>query len=176
MKSLCAFLRGVNIGKSIMKMADVKNVFENAGMKEVSTILATGNILFSSEKSPEDLKEILEISMSEHFNYEAFLFIKNKTEIQEIVENNPFETHPEFHIYAFVGIDEIEKNLIKEFENCTPSLNEKAEISNGNFYWQVEKDNTLNSEFGKILGRKELKNTFTSRNINTFEKINLKLK
>lgn len=175
MINFCAFLRGVNIGKSVLKMADVNNVFEDAGMKEVSTVLATGNILFSSEKSPEDLKEILKKSISEHFNYEAFLFIKNSEEIKTIVENNPFENHPDFHIYAFIGTEAIEKILMKEFENCNHSPKEKAKISNGNFYWQVEKGNTLNSEFGKILGRKDLKNTFTSRNINTFEKINLKL-
>lgn len=175
MKKYCAFLRGVNIGKSVMKMTDVKNAFENAGMKEVSTILATGNILFSTEKSSADLKKILEKSMSEYFNYEAFLFIKNKREIQEILENNPFENKPDFHIYAFVGIDDIEKVLMKEFEKCNLLENEKAKISGNNFYWQIEKGNTLNSEFGKILGRKDLKNTFTSRNINTFEKIYLKL-
>lgn len=173
--NFCAFLRGVNIGKSVMKMADVKNVFEHAGMKDVSTVLATGNILFSSEKSPEDLKKILEKSMSGHFNYEAFLFIKNREEVKSIVENNPFETNPNFHIYAFVGIKDIENILMKEFEKCNISENEKAEVSGNNFYWQVEKGNTLNSEFGKILGRKNLKNSFTSRNINTFEKIFLKL-
>ncbi len=171
MTQFCAFLRGVNIGKSVMKMAEVKTVFENAGMKDVSTVLATGNILFSSEKSPEDLKKILEKSMSGHFNYEAFLFIKNREEIKSIVENNPFETNPNFHIYDFVGIDDIENILMKEFEKCKKSENEKAEISGNNFYWQIEKGNTLNTEFGKILGRKNLKNSFTSRNINTFEKI-----
>jgi hypothetical protein len=42
---------------------------------------------------------------------------------------------------------------------------------NNIFYWQVPKGNTLDSTFGKILGRKSLKDQFTSRNINTFEKI-----
>lgn len=175
MTMFCAFLRGVNVGKSVMKMADVKNVFENAGMRDVSTVLATENILFSSVKKAEELKEILEKSMSDFFKYEAFLFIKNREEVKAIVENNPFEINPEFHIYAFVGIDDIEYILMKEFEKCNLSDNEKAEISGNIFYWQIQKGNTLSSEFGKILGRKNLKNSFTSRNINTFEKIISKL-
>lgn len=171
----CAFLRGVNIGKSVMKMAEVKGVFESAGMKDVSTVLATGNILFSSDKNEEELKEILEKSMSDLFQYEAFLFIKNREEVKAILENNPFENNPDLHVYAFVGINDIENILMKEFEKCNLSENQKAEISAGNFYWQIEKGNTLDSEFGKILGRKDLKNSFTSRNINTFEKIYMKL-
>ena len=43
-----------------MKMADVCEVFEKAGMQDVSSVLATGNILFSSDKSAAELKKILE--------------------------------------------------------------------------------------------------------------------
>ena len=45
------------------------------------------------------------------------------------------------------------------------------EDEKNNFYWKVPKGNTLESDFGKIVGRKDLKNTFTSRNLNTFEKV-----
>ncbi|WP_435525892.1 hypothetical protein [Chryseobacterium indoltheticum] len=44
----------------------------------------------------------------------------------------------------------------------------KGEIVNNIFYWQVSKGNTLDSNFGKVLGKKSLKDQFTSRNINTF--------
>ncbi|WP_332030320.1 DUF1697 domain-containing protein, partial [Kaistella sp.] len=84
----CAFLRGVNVNGTSMKMAEVMNVFTDAGMKEVSSVLASGNILFSSDKKPSELKNILEKSMSEYFDYEAFLFLKNENEISEIVNNN----------------------------------------------------------------------------------------
>lgn len=80
----CAFLRGVNVKGTNMKMAEVCTVFEKAGMNDVSSVLASGNILFSSEKDAKELKEILEESMSEHFSYEAFLFVKNQQEIETI--------------------------------------------------------------------------------------------
>jgi uncharacterized protein (DUF1697 family) len=171
----CAFLRGVNVNGTGMKMAEVCTVFENVGMKEVSAILASGNILFSSEKTPTELKKILEKTMSEHFNYEAFIFIKNKTEIEILFHGSPFESHPQFHIYSFVGIAGIEKILMQEFEKSDKIKDEEAEISQNNFYWKVPKGNTLDVTFGKILGRKSLKDSFTSRNINTIEKIVKKL-
>ena len=170
----CAFLRGVNVNGTSMKMIDVCQTFKNAGMQDVSSVLATGNILFSSDVKENELREILEKAMSERFSYEAFLFVKNKEQVNNIIMNNPFEKAENYHIYGFVGTNEIHKILMEEFEKSTKSQNEKAAIVDQQFYWQVEKGNTLDSSFGKILGRKQLKDQFTSRNINTFEKIMVK--
>jgi uncharacterized protein (DUF1697 family) len=167
----CAFLRGVNVKGTNMKMAEVCQVFKDTGMKEVSSILASGNIVFSSEKSVDELKSILEKAMSEHFSYEAFLFVKSKNETEIFWNSIPFEKNEGLHIYAFVGTSGVEKILMEEFQKATQSENEKAQIVDNIFYWQVPKGNTLDSTFGKVLGKKSLKNQFTSRNINTFEKI-----
>lgn len=167
----CAFLRGVNVKGTNMKMAEVCEVFKNAGMKDVVSVLASGNIIFSSDKKAEDLKIILEKEMFVHFNYEAFLFIKSQQEIENFLNSNPFGKNENLHVYTFVGNSEIENVLINEFENSTKTENEEGKMINNIFYWQIPKGNTLDSSFGKILGKKSLKDQFTSRNINTFEKI-----
>jgi uncharacterized protein (DUF1697 family) len=154
-----------------MKMAEVCQVFRDAGMENVVSILASGNIVFLSDKKADELKKILEKAMSEHFSYEAFLFIKSQEEIENFWNGNPFEKNDDLHSYTFVGSDGIEDILMKEFENALKNENEDAKIVNTIFYWQVPKGNTLDSTFGKILGKKSLKDQFTSRNINTFEKI-----
>ena len=167
----CAFLRGVNVKGTNMKMAEVCQVFKDAGMKDVSSILASGNIVFSSDKNVEELKTILEKAMSDHFSYEAFLFVKTQEEIEVFWNSIPFEKNESLHIYSFVGIPGVEKVLMEEFQKVAQAENEKAEIINGIFYWQIPKGNTLDSTFGKVLGKKSLKDQFTSRNVNTFEKI-----
>ncbi|MEJ5104281.1 DUF1697 domain-containing protein [Chryseobacterium sp. MYb328] len=167
----CAFLRGVNVKGTNMKMAEVCQVFKDAGMKDVISILASGNIVFSSDKSADELKIILEKAMSEHFSYEAFLFIKSHEETESFWKGIPFEKNEDLHIYSFVGMPGVENILMEEFEKATQAENEKAEIVNDIFYWQVPKGNTLDSTFGKILGKKSLKDQMTSRNVNTFEKI-----
>lgn len=167
----CAFLRGVNVKGTNMKMADVCQVFKDAGMKEVTSILASGNIVFSSDKNADELKKILEKAMSAHFSYEAFLFIKSREETEVFWNSIPFEKNGDLHIYGFVGMPGVENILMEEFEKATRADNERAEIVNNIFYWQVPKGNTLDSTFGKVLGKKSLKDQMTSRNINTFEKI-----
>ncbi len=171
----CAFLRGVNVNGTSMKMAEVCKVFSDTGIKDVSSVLASGNILFSSDKNVSELKQILEKTMSEYFNYDAFIFIKNEKEIRDILQNNPFSPKENFHNYVFVSTPETEKILMEEFEKSTKTENEKATIIENIFYWQVPKGNTLGSTFGKVLGKKSLKDKMTSRNINTFEKIVKKL-
>ena len=171
----CAYLRGVNVNGTTMKMADVCAVFANVGVQKVTSVLASGNIIFSSEEEVAVLKETLQKAMSAHFNYDAFLFIKSEKEIEEILKSNPFPKDENFHTYAFIGNDGVHKILAAEFEKASKAENEEGKIAAQTFYWQISKGSTLSSEFGKILGRKSLKDQISSRNINTFEKIIKKL-
>lgn len=68
----------------------------------------------------------------------------------------------------------MEELLHKEFL-ISHSENEMADNRKNHFYWKVKKGNTLESNFGKILGKKGFKDCFTSRNLNTFDKILNKL-
>lgn len=167
----CAFLRGVNVKGTNMKMSDVCQVFSDTGMENVSSVLASGNILFQSDKGASELKNVLEKAMSEHFSYDAFLFIKDEKEINDIFKNDPFPVKENFHNYIFLGTEKVEEVLSEEFENAIKEEGEQGKNVNNIFYWQVPKGQTLNSTFGKILGRKSLKDKMTSRNVNTFEKI-----
>ncbi len=167
----CAFLRGVNVKGTNMKMANVAQVFETEGMKNVVTVLASGNVIFASNIKKELLKPLLEKAMSKHFEYESFLFIKEVEVLYTISKNNPFKAHQDFHSYFFIGVEGIEKTLLSAFEKAQKTVGEEAQIISNIFYWKVAKGNTLESTFGKILGQKNLKDSFTSRNINTLEKI-----
>jgi uncharacterized protein (DUF1697 family) len=53
----CAFLRGVNVKGTAMKMAEVVELFKKQGLIKVSSVLATGNILFESEENPLELRK-----------------------------------------------------------------------------------------------------------------------
>ncbi|MCL2493844.1 MAG: hypothetical protein FWF33_07385, partial [Clostridiales bacterium] len=86
-------------------------------------------------------------------------------------ENVPFASDPNLHLYVFISEPDFEKVLAEEFAKITPAPQEAAAVKNGVFYWQVPKGSTLDAGFSKILGRKDLKEKFTSRNLNTLQKI-----
>lgn len=153
----CAFLRGVNVKGTAMKMAEVVEVFKKQGLNKVSSVLATGNLLFESDKNPLELRINLENMLSEHFDYEAFLFLKTEAQVKKILENSPFQKNENLHIYTFICENNDENTLFEEFQKVSHQEDEEAQLMNHNFYWKIPKGNTLNSEFGKILGKKNLK-------------------
>ena len=167
----CAFLRGINVNDRRMKMAEVCDVFRTVGMTDLISVLASGNILFRSERPQADLRSILEAAMTAHYDDEVNLFVKNMGEIETILSCSPFVVNAELHIYAFICEPMFETVLLDEFGKITPDISEKACVNNGNFYWQCAKGKTLESGFSKILGRKTLRDKFTSRNLETVAKI-----
>lgn len=99
------------------------------------------------------------------------MFLKTDAQVKGIFENSPFQKAENLHIYSFICENGDENILLEEFKKVNHQENEEVKIVNQNFYWKIPKGNTLDSNFGKILGKKLLKDKFTSRNINTIEKI-----
>ena len=174
-KTMCAFLRGINVNGKNMKMADICDVFRQESVDNVRSVLATGNILFDSSLSKSELRSKLESAISRHYQSNESLFIKDKNEIGAILKGVPFTPEPDLHIYVFIYEIGFESVLMERFQSITPTTNEKASIYGNQFYWQVSKGETLDSGFSKILADKKLRSRFTSRNINTIQKINDKM-
>ena len=175
MKTYCAFLRGVNVNGKTMKMAEACDVLKLASLVGVVSVLTSGNLIFQSDRPQNELKGLLERTLSEHYSNDIHLFIKSSDEVSAILAAVPFDEDSELHIYTFICEAGFEDILLKEFIKTTPSDKESAEIQNGFFYWRCPKGATLDSSFSKILGRRDMKEKFTSRNIGTIAKIVAKM-
>ncbi len=58
--SYVAFLRGINVGgKNLIAMSDLKKAFEELGFRDVTTLLASGNVLFKATNA-KDLRTKIE--------------------------------------------------------------------------------------------------------------------
>jgi len=158
-----------------MKMAEACEVLKQVGLACVVSVLASGNLIFQSDRPQSALRGLLERALSEHYSDDVHLFIKSSDELSAILEAVPYNEDSELHIYTFICESGFEDVLLKEFMKITPSDRESAEIQNGLFYWRCRKGATLDSGFSKILGRKDMKEKFTSRNIGTIAKIAAKM-
>lgn len=85
-----AFLRGINLGKRQMKMADLKSCLEAAGFSEVKTILASGNVRLEAEGPEAALREKLERTISEKFGFGVGVVLRSEDELKAMLANNPF--------------------------------------------------------------------------------------
>jgi uncharacterized protein (DUF1697 family) len=87
-----ALLRGINVGgNNLIKMADLRACFEEAGHRDVVTYIASGNVLFTpaSAAAPAALTRSIEALLSLAFNYRATLVLREHKQLREIVRKAP---------------------------------------------------------------------------------------
>ena len=67
MTGYVALLRSVNLlGNSVLKMADLRAIAEELGLSSPRTFIASGNLLFTSDKPEEELRRMLEQRVAAH--------------------------------------------------------------------------------------------------------------
>jgi uncharacterized protein (DUF1697 family) len=106
-----AFLRGINVGgKNLIKMADLIEVFGSLKFRDVSTILASGNVLFTAPKSKsEDLSAKIQSALTKAYKKEIGVIVRTAAEIHEVTDSAPFKKFNEIpatrHFVTFLSAD-----------------------------------------------------------------------
>ena len=86
-----ALLRGINEGgKNVIKMAELKKVFEAIGLCDVLTYIQSGNVLFKSNKDEEFLREKIEHEIEGVFGFSVTVVLRTLAELKQLVLNCPF--------------------------------------------------------------------------------------
>src|SRR3954447_350211 len=86
-----ALLRGVNVGgKTLIKMADLKTCFEELGFDDVSTYIASGNVLFgTSDKDATKLERNIERAIEARFELPVKIVVLDRATYARIVKAIP---------------------------------------------------------------------------------------
>ena len=102
MTAYVALLRGVNlVGKSTLKMADLKRIASDLGLGQVRTYIASGNLLFTSDKPEELLRHTLEEELQAHMSKEVRVMLRTADELEAILRANPFTDVPGNKVQVF---------------------------------------------------------------------------
>ncbi len=87
-----AFLRALNVGRRRVSMPALLALFAQAGMTELRTALASGNVRFCSEESdPTRLEKHLETHLRAALGYEVETFIRTPAEVRQCLANLPWD-------------------------------------------------------------------------------------
>ena len=89
-----ALLRGVNVGgRNKLPMADLRDIFTEAGCAEVKTYIQSGNVVFEASKDLADrVPDIVVLAIRRQFGFETAVVVRSREELQEIAASNPFDT------------------------------------------------------------------------------------
>ena len=86
-----ALLRGINVGgKNIVKMVDLRQVFEALGFCEVQTYIQSGNVLFKSNEEEEPLRKKIEHAIEVAFGFSVSVILRTVEDLGDIISNCPF--------------------------------------------------------------------------------------
>ena len=164
-----ALLRGINVGgKTLIKMADLKTCAEELGLDEVSTFIASGNLLFESgERSAAELETRIERAVEKRFKLPVKVVVLDRTAYARIVKAIPKawvgDTSLRANV-AFVRRGTSAKQVVRELEP-DPAV-EEVKAVNGAILWATKRDAVNRSVMRKLIGGAAYKE-LTVRNLNT---------
>jgi uncharacterized protein (DUF1697 family) len=116
--SYVALLRGVNlVGKSTLKMTDLKTIAGELGLRDARTFIASGNLLFTSEQAEELLRKSLEQRLRAHMSKDVSVMLRTATEMAAVAAANPFPHAPGNNVQAFFLNQEPPRDLMDTVRN-----------------------------------------------------------
>ena len=87
-----AFLRAINVGGHVVKMADLRAIFESLRFGNVETFIASGNVLFDAPRDDSAaLESLIEERLQKELGYAVSTFLRTPAELTAAIAT-PFAT------------------------------------------------------------------------------------
>lgn len=178
MTSYIALLRGINVNGITIAMSDLAESFRDLGLAEVRTVLASGNVLFSTDsaeasKSEEtELKARLEDALTQRFAYEAWVVLVEVDTLERIVRAYPFDADRDgWHAYVVFASDPSHLSELAGHARELDPADERIELGHGVLYWEVRRAVGVKSAFSKKSAKPHYRSSITTRNLQTLRKL-----
>lgn len=91
MQRYIAFLRAINVGGHTVKMERLRELFAALRFANVTTFIASGNVVFESrDRDVEALERRIERQLERALGYDVATFLRSPEEVAAIAERQPF--------------------------------------------------------------------------------------
>jgi len=92
MPRFVALLRAINVGGRNVKMAELCRLLEQARLTDVQSVIASGNVLFTSRAGDAAaLERRIEGALRKGLGYDVATFVRTGTELDAVLEHDPFD-------------------------------------------------------------------------------------
>jgi uncharacterized protein (DUF1697 family) len=170
MNKYVAFLRAINVGgHAVIKMEDLKRMFESFDLEDVQTHIQSGNVIFESkEKDAALLEKQIERQLEETAGYKIRLFLRTMREVKSIANQNLYTPKANETVHVVF----LNKPPDKKMGQALISLKSEADdfTVKGREVYNLRRDRDK-SVFSNNFIEKILKVPATTRNLTTLRKI-----
>lgn len=92
MVTYVALLRGIGPSNPNMRPAKLKEAFEKMKLRNVRTVIASGNVVFESASTNEALLEKkIEQALPQYLGFTSMTIIRSRADLEAMVKKNPFQ-------------------------------------------------------------------------------------
>ena len=97
MTTFLSLFRGINVGGNHkVKMADLKELHEALGLRDVLPYIQSGNVVFKSDDTDAgQIQKQIEDSFAARFGFRSEVIVRTSDELSAIIEKNPFQGQPD---------------------------------------------------------------------------------
>jgi uncharacterized protein (DUF1697 family) len=169
-----ALLRAVNVGGTRMvSSADLKSFFVALGFKNASTLLNSGNVVFSSStRNVTALEKYLGAEARKRLGLDTDFIVRDARTWRALIDANPFPLEAKkepARLYVIALTGHIEKNAVKALELA--NRGRERIVWGGSHLYAFYPDGTGKSKLSAQLMFRHLGVRTTGRNWNTVLKL-----
>ncbi|MDQ0923003.1 uncharacterized protein (DUF1697 family) [Pseudarthrobacter sp. W1I19] len=171
MGSYAVFLRGINVGGINIKMAALREALTSAGFPDARTLLASGNVVLTSNLEAAAVKRECEKCLRDTFGYDAWVVVLDAARVAELVTACPYpDDDKTTHTYITLSSD---IGMLDELDAAGAALEgaEQKRLGPEALAWLAPAGGTLDSPFSKVTAKTRFKASTTTRNLRTLIKV-----
>jgi uncharacterized protein (DUF1697 family) len=131
-----AFLRAVNVGSRRVVMATARRVLEDLGFQDVASYVNSGNLLFSTVGTTEELESKIRTSLESEFGFQLTTFARTAKEVQKLVDEKPFRLASQDTHFVLLPLKRMSANEQKAVLNMANEHDELL-ISGRDVHWLI---------------------------------------
>lgn len=180
-------LRGVNVGGVTVRSADLRTCLEAAGLRDVRTVLASGNALVTADDgvTADTVRERAEAALRARYDRDVRALVRGQAELEATARACPYpadsETHHAYVVFfadddaASAAIDAAREALDATARGTgsardgapDPPSDEAVAPGDRIMYWWCPRGSTLSTPLAKSSTRASRTVLTTTRNLRT---------
>lgn len=168
LKKHIAFLRAINVGGTkIIKMEDLRKLFQSFGFANIQTYIQSGNVIFEAKESA-GMEATIEEQLEMALGYKVEVFLRTMEQVTKIARQPAFEPQGDQTLHIVF----LRKMADKKTEQNLLSHRSEADdfIVKGREVYNLRRDRDK-SVFSNKFIEKILNVSATTRNLTTIRKI-----
>ncbi|MCK8616036.1 DUF1697 domain-containing protein [Gordonia sp. C13] len=109
-------IRAINVGGAKLPMAELREIATELGATDVSTYIASGNLLCSPPGDPAEFDRALEREIEKRYGFFREIISRTPGEVQAALDAHPFEVADDRYSYVYFLTDEPDADKAAAFE------------------------------------------------------------